>query len=288
MLVNPCVVGGGLSPEKGDVGSFASADDNRSAFCHFRSVIERKVNMSFSFDPKTLLCGSCVGKGEHSVTGGEGGARQTFVLSDQNFPACLPCSMGECFKIIRVEDGSLNELVTCFLEVTQGKDLPPGSALVIFSASHLLMAGMGGYLSDLAGEMARIDHVFRGGVISVPGIPVLLGGTSDAMLTRAILEVGGWLATVGSSYPKEAWEILREGIVEDKRGGVVTAEKFKQRVPDSLKHPRATRSWVSGGWATPCGVHPVTPEKEKQLIGALIKDLNGLFNLGLCPEPEKQ
>jgi hypothetical protein len=42
-------------------------------------------------------------------------ARQVFVLSDQNFPSVLPFSMGECLKIIRVEDGGLGELVNVWL-----------------------------------------------------------------------------------------------------------------------------------------------------------------------------
>jgi hypothetical protein len=128
--------GGGMVIEKISIGSFANKDDNRTELCHFRTRPERKQNSSFSFDPKSLLCSNCPSRGGHRIDGG-GEERQTFILSDQNFPGVLPCSSGECLKIVRVENGSLNEIVTCFLEVTRGEGLPTGSAILLFSASHL-------------------------------------------------------------------------------------------------------------------------------------------------------
>jgi hypothetical protein len=102
------------------------------------------------------------GGGVTSQLGGGGGVevRQTFVLSDQNFSPVLPCNVGECLKIIRVEDGSLAELVSTWLDVFKGKTFPAGSTVVIFSASQLLMDGVGGYLHDLVGEIAKIDRIF--------------------------------------------------------------------------------------------------------------------------------
>ncbi len=72
-------------------------------------------------------------------------------------------SAGECLKIIRIENGMLGELVGCFLDLFQGKILPAGSMVVLFSATHLLMRGLSGYISDLSDEMNRLDRVFRGG-----------------------------------------------------------------------------------------------------------------------------
>ncbi len=77
------------------------------------------------------------------------GGRQCFFISDQNFPAALPCKQGECAKIIRIEDGTVTELVQCWLDLTKGKEIPAGSVLVISSATHLLMEGLSGYVADL-------------------------------------------------------------------------------------------------------------------------------------------
>ncbi len=108
--------GGRVEREANQIGSFAVKGDGRAALCHFRSVIEKKQNISTSFNPKTLSCGACPARGEHPV-GGEGGERQCLVLSDQNFPGCVPVSSGECLKIIRIENGMLDELVNCFLDL---------------------------------------------------------------------------------------------------------------------------------------------------------------------------
>jgi hypothetical protein len=98
------------------------------------------------------------------------------VLSDQNFSPALPCSQGECLKIIRIENGSLSEIVTCFLDLMKGKEIPAGSVALIFSAAHLQMRGVAGYMADMGVEVARINSTFRGGVVTLPGIPILLGG----------------------------------------------------------------------------------------------------------------
>jgi hypothetical protein len=70
--------------------------------------------------------------------------RQIFCLSDQNFSPSLPCSNGECLKIMRVEDASLNEIVTGFLDLTRGKEIPTGSVILLFSATHLMLRGWPG------------------------------------------------------------------------------------------------------------------------------------------------
>ncbi len=56
---------------------------------------------------------------------------------------------------------------------------------------------------------------------------------------------------------------------------------MKTPLPDSLRNSQWERSWSSRGWASPCGVQPVGSEIEKSLIGALISELNSLYNLNL-------
>jgi hypothetical protein len=74
-LTNPSIMQGGrVEREANQIGSFVVKGDGRAALCHFRSVIEKKQNISTSFNPKTLSCGSCPARGEHPV-GGEGGGK---------------------------------------------------------------------------------------------------------------------------------------------------------------------------------------------------------------------
>jgi hypothetical protein len=74
LRVNPIMdEAGGVYQEKISIGSFANKGDNRSMNCHFRSLMDRKLNMSFSFDPHSLLCSNCPTRGGHPVGEGGGG-----------------------------------------------------------------------------------------------------------------------------------------------------------------------------------------------------------------------
>ncbi len=122
-----------------------------------------------------------------------GGVRQTFVLSDQNFSPALPCTEGECLKIIRVEIGSLAEIVTCFLDVMKGKGIPTGSVALLCSVAHLQMRGVAGYMSDLGVEIERIGSVFRG------------GGYLPSRHPNFDRRLRGWY---GSSLQPRGWEMV--------------------------------------------------------------------------------
>ena len=164
--VNPCLRGGvgGVDTERADIGSFAVPGDARIEKCQTRFLFEKKQNISFSFDPVTMMCYGCGGRGAHPVTQeGGGGVKQCFILADHNFPANVPCANGECLKIIRIEDGALPELVNCWLEVTKNKTIPKGSVVVMFSTTHLLMEGLAGYVEDMIREIKKIKGIFGGG-----------------------------------------------------------------------------------------------------------------------------
>jgi hypothetical protein len=247
--------------------------------------MNKKQNICFSFDPKTLLCSSCSGKEPHPVGGeGEGGERQVFILSDQNFPATLPCEKGNCLKIIRIENGILSELVSCLLDLTRGRGIPTGSVILLCSASHLQMRGVGGYMADLRNENERLMAISRGGVICLSGIPVLSGGCSDSTAIRAILELGNWLKLSGEQFLKATWGKVQSEIHAHGRGGTFTTEKFRHDMPPCLANNEA-RSWVSGGWASPCGVRPLTSEAEQKIVQTLTAELNDMYDLGLDSDP---
>jgi hypothetical protein len=98
------------------------------------------------------------------------------------------------------------------------------------------------------------------------------------------LEFGEWAKTTGEPFPAQTSEALGSGIISDSFKGTFRQEKTKIPLPDSLRNSQRERSWSSGGWASPCGVQPVGPDLEKSLIGALVNELNSLYNLGLGTE----
>ncbi len=61
--------------------------------------------------------------------------------------------------------------------------------------------------------------------------------------------------------------------------------KSRNRLPDSLRS-YATRSWVSPSGTTLYNeVPPVTADLEKKIVTGLLRDLNGLYDLGLGTNP---
>jgi hypothetical protein len=85
-------------------------------------------NISFSYDPATLLCVIC--EKPHSILAtGEGGAPPILIFCDQNFLPTL--SKGSsCVAISRLEDATLDELVELAKEVVDRHHIPVGSLLL--------------------------------------------------------------------------------------------------------------------------------------------------------------
>ena len=97
----------------------------------------------------------------------------------------------------------LGEIVGCFLDLFKGRELPAGSTVVIFSATHLMMRGLSGYVTDLGLELSRLDRIFRGGLLSLPGIPIFMGGCTERTVTMEVIEFGNWLKTTGEPFPAQ-------------------------------------------------------------------------------------
>jgi hypothetical protein len=158
--------------------------------------------------------------------------------------------------------------------------------LVISSATHLLMEGLSGYVTDLVRELKKIDTIFRGGIIATPGIPIFLGGCGSPEVIRDLWDMMGWLKHIGKLELKKGWTALMESFIGGGGGvGFQGYRKSRNRLPDSLRS-YATRSWVSPGGTTLYNeVPPVSTDLEKRIVTGLLKDLNGLYDLGLGTNP---
>jgi len=140
-------------------------------------------------------------------------------------------------------------------------------------------------MSDLSIEMSRLNAIYSGGAVVMPGVPILMGGTDDPTLIRALLEVETWLALSGEFYMKEAWALLTGDIKTEGLGGTFITEKFRHDMPSSLIRPRYRCSWVSGGWASPSGALPATPSLEEKIVRAIVLELNSVYKMGLGTSP---
>jgi hypothetical protein len=119
-----------------------------------------------------------------------------FVVADQNFPPVLQVSDpddGECFKIFRVEDAGLHELVGTFLEATRGFIVPAGRVVLLTSISHLVWVGTAAYAQEFTSARRRLRGAFGNGIEVLHGPPVLLDGISNSTGTLAVLDFFNWL-----------------------------------------------------------------------------------------------
>jgi hypothetical protein len=195
---------GGQSIPYDSIGNFDKNDEKFSVPVKYRHNYSAKQNLSSSLELQDFHCYTCMGEG-HWVLHREGeqiDIREltpvAFVLSDQNFPASLPvedCG-GECMKIIRVEDGTLLELVAVLLEATRGFVVPAGSVVVIASASHLAWVGAAAYAREYTVAQHRLRAAFRGGIEVVHGVPLLASGVPDCNGAWAILDFFTWLGHI--------------------------------------------------------------------------------------------
>jgi hypothetical protein len=61
-------------------------------------------------------------------------------------------------------------------------------------------------------------------------------------------------------------------------------ETFMHNMPASLLDTANVSSMESGGWATPSGAHPFTPEIEEKIVRTMIRELNDRYCIGLSAD----
>ena len=130
-----------------------------------------KQNVSYSFNPLRKVCTFCPAARDHQVLGTPLGnpshspGREVVLLCDQSFPPLLPSSTDKkCLRIIRLEFGSILDLVGILLELLQGRSLTNGSIVMIFTASHLANVGLASYIEDLVVAKRKLAAALGRGI----------------------------------------------------------------------------------------------------------------------------
>jgi hypothetical protein len=161
---------GGIASGQGptECGSFYNPGDNRVIRSVYREDITSVSISSMSFNPVTWSCSAC--PRPHPVFEGNNGgggvaSRSVIVLCDQNFPAVLPSVEGRCLSIMRLESGSMDELVDLFLKTSRNTTVPSGTVVLIGSISHLARVGVHGYSSACINSKRRISGSIKGSVV---------------------------------------------------------------------------------------------------------------------------
>jgi hypothetical protein len=254
-------------------------------------VKKKTVCTSFNADWTCLRCGEHGAAPAFKIRGipDSTAARQVVVLADQAFPACLP-AMGsqECLRIILVESGSILDLVETFLQKLGNRRVPPGSVILIFSASFLQMVGLELYAAELVQAQNRIHSVLGKETICQPLPPVLLGGTDDQALIRSVWELITWSDQyfAGSDYLEKS-SITAKKILQQLGTGVREALEARRYALPANKE-KTKRVWASEGEARamPCAIRALTPNSETEYVRSLIAEIREKWALDLDPTPK--
>ena len=262
-----------------ETGSFFNEGDNRfeNGWLVYDNV--NKLNICYSFDPKNLHCKCCNGLATKKTA---------FVLADQNFPAVLPSCEGEgaCLKIIRIEGGSLSDLATLFLNLFKNKKVPPGSVILLGSATCLATVGMSGYAEEFVEASLRIGTVLDKTSV-VAAVPMLLlNGSEDPTLIRNVVEISAWFEKIFekvAGFPAEAHKAVIECLAACGTDGFQGSYSVRARLPCN----RLSKSKTT--WSCPCLVSlpeklvPLPLEFESKIIKLMLMELNRSMALDLDP-----
>ena len=115
-------------------------------------------NLSSSFDPFNLLCTTC--DIEHKIVSSD--KPSCIIVSDQTFVGNLSGNgSGNCIAVVRIEGGSLTELKDIVIEMFKGVNFPPGSLILMGSASHLDSHGVTIYAIEWTGLVSELAKKFE-------------------------------------------------------------------------------------------------------------------------------
>ena len=278
---------GGYPAASKQPGTFYPPDDSRMNICNVVFDIKAKQVCSTSFDPGSMTCHCC---GQFLERKGDKGGRQTFVLTDQNFPAALPSDNTglKCLKIIRIEGGRLGELADKFIAMTAGWEVLDGSLILLGSLSHLAETGLAAYAADLCAAVNKLTSHFRRTVSVAPAPFTLAEDTEDAQLIRSVHEFYAWtnacLKNV-EGWSSSAHSTSMEGMIYNGAGLVQPDTVAKYRLPTNFTD-NCYQIWTSSGLSgLPSKVKGFDINIEVEIIGRLLADLNQSLGMDLQPNP---
>jgi hypothetical protein len=253
---------------------------------------KRIVSTSFTPEWKCLRCPQHTSEPALKMRGAADSScsKQVIVIADQSFPAVLPVSGQEgCLKIILVENGSLESLLAELVKQIGNRRLPPGSAILAFSAAHLANVGVEQYARDLVAMETKIKEKYGHETVFQPLPPILLGGTDNSNLIRSLFELSMWVEFYyeGDNSLERTNILSRAILMELGKGEISNIEMRRYSLPANSSK-QATRVWASGGQdsrAVPCTISALTHSMEAKFVNGLVEEIRAKMALDLDPQP---
>jgi len=280
----------GLASEMPRLGSLLDSGTLNKSAGYYRHIYDNKMNITFSFEPRCLMCHACINSPHHIL--GDVYQPACIILLDQHFPAALPATdpRYSCPVIIRIEDGTLGDLLSSFRK-TMGKiKIPVGSVIVLSSLSHLARVGTAAYAADLHTTINNIEEDYSNRVRVVHGIPVVGGTVKDATTARSLYDILEWLEAVdkrGKYILPESNHMLKElSLMNGGARGGIGAARLHMKLPSGMRN-RDSAIFMMGGSTSlsPTIAQPDSGEAAA-LIATFSKELNSEFVVKLDEKPD--
>jgi hypothetical protein len=97
-----------------------------------------------------------------------------------------------CIKVMRLEHGSLVDLVEGFIDIIRGRYVVAGSVILLFSGTNMAAAGTAGYIQDLMASMVSLKRRVGEHLMVGPLLHMFVAGCNDAPTIRTAVEVAEW------------------------------------------------------------------------------------------------
>jgi hypothetical protein len=189
--------------------------------------------------------------------------------------------------ILRIENGSIPDLVDEFLIQFGNRLFPAGGVILIGSPAHLANVGLSAYVSDL---MEAIDKLKSrlGKETRVRHLPLLLlTGTEDRHLIRDLINLAAWIKQYfgyDDYHVEETHAEALQVILDSAEGRNVYQDKIRYRLPDNNRAGH-TIFCSSATSYYPAKIKLATTAQEKKVISSLIQELRTKMALDLDANP---
>jgi hypothetical protein len=260
----------------------------------FDMKAKRIISTSFKEDWTCLHCGAHGNKpafkrrGEAGTNSGE----QAVILADQCFPPILPAKGGEkCLKILRIENGSILDLVDEFLKLLGNHIFTAGSVVLIASPSHLAKVGLTAYINDLLWAERELKARLGRETIVSPLPLLILPGCSDAALIRDLFDLSDWCKhfyTNDQHYLGESHDMAAAALISLGEGTHTPSAEIRYRLPGRTgpgAETTASLLWTSKIRDLPEKIRRADCSTEKDIVQSIINELRVKMALDLDSSP---
>jgi len=190
--------------------------------------------VTMSLDPSNMYCLSC--SEEHPIV--QGNKPVTIVLSDENFVPMWPGTQADrCVAVLRIEGGSLQELIDLFGDVFGRSGLPEGSVVLLGSMTYLHQYGTSKYTREWTKILMQVGRSWP--TVRVGPLTPVFREDVPGGVAREVIELAAWFSRMYTGNIQgmgAGWNKLITKVIENSTGGTTLTcpESYTVLLPASL------------------------------------------------------